>query len=98
MQPLRGAKDEQHRAVVVERARRVVVAVMLAIGAVWIGAFVLAGAYTAAWMLATGDAPSITIGERRASDDQPRTAPSWDSPPPVIAPPPPGESESRTID
>lgn len=98
MQLLRRAKDEQRRAVVVERARRVLVAVMLAIGAVWIGAFVLAGAYMAAWMLATGDVPSITIGERRTSDGQQRTAPPWDSPPPVIAPPPPGESESRTIE
>ena len=79
-------------------ARRVLTAVVLTIGAVWIGAFVLAGAYMAAWMLATSDVPSITIGERQRPDDQPRTAPPWDSPPPVIAPPPPGESESRTIE
>ena len=79
MQPLRRAKEEQRRAVVVEWERRVLVAVMLAIGAVWIGMNVLVGAYTgvyrAVWMLATGDIPTITFGERRTPDDQLQTTP-----------------------
>lgn len=77
MRPLRRAQSEQQRAAVMERARRVLMALMLAIGAVWIGMNVLVGAYTgvymAAWMLATGDISAIAIGERRTPDDQLRT-------------------------
>ena len=102
--PLRSAKSEQQRATVVERARRVLMAVMLAIGAVWIGMNVLlvgayTGVYRAAWMFATGDISAITIGERRTPDDQLQTTPPWDSPPPlpaITSPPPPGESEAWT--
>ena len=105
MRPLRRAQSEQQRAAVVERARRVLMALMLAIGAVWIGMNVLVGAYTgvyrAAWMLATGDISAITIGERRTPDDQLRTTPPWDSPPPlpvITPPPPPGEAEAWTVE
>ena len=104
MRLLRSAKGE-HPAAAVERARRVLVALMLAIGAAWIGMNVLVGAYTgvyrAAWMFATGDISAIAIGERRTPDDQPQTTLPWDSPPPlpvITPPPPPGEAESRTIE
>ena len=88
------AKAVYAACLLVERARRVLMALMLAIGAVWIGMNVLVGAYTgvyrAAWMLATGDISAITFGERRAPDDQLQTTPPWDSPPPLpmITPPP----------
>ena len=105
MRLLPSAKDEQQRTAVVERSRRLLVALMLAIGAAWIGMNVLVGAYTgvyrAAWMFATGDISAIAIGERRAPDDQPQTIPPWDSPPPlpvITPPPPPGEAEGWTAE
>ena len=88
-----------------ERARRVLVALTLAVGAAWIGMNALVGAYTgvyrAAWMLATGDISAITFGERRTPDDQLQTTPPWDSPPPlpmITPPPPPGEAEGWTAE
>lgn len=105
MRLLRSAKDEQHRTAAVERARRLLVALVLAIGAAWIGMNVLVGAYTgvyrAAWMFATGDISAIAIGERRTPDDQPQTILPWDTPPPlpvITPPPPPGEAEGWTAE
>ena len=105
MRPLRRAKDEQRRTAAVERARRVLVALTLAVGAAWIGMNALVGAYTgvyrAVWMLATGDISAITFGERRTPDDQLQTTPPWDSPPPlpmITPPPPPGEAEGWTVE
>lgn len=105
MRLLHNAKDEQHRTAAVERSRRVLVALMLAIGAAWIGMNVLVGAYTgvyrAAWMFATGDISAITIGEQRPPDDQPQTIPPRDLPPPrpvITPPPPPGEAEGWTAE